>query len=79
MKRLKVNRLKTNRKILKLLSDAVEQHPKLRFHQILRGLGITLRDETKTAWELMYLDQFFEESADTLERMTENLKRTNYA
>lgn len=69
-----MRRLKANRKILKLLSAAVEQHPKLRFHQILRGLGITLRDETKTAWELMYLDQFFEESTDTLERMTEQLK-----
>ena len=69
-----MKRLKANRKILKLLSAAVEQHPKLRFHQILRGLGITLRDETKTARELLCFDQFFEESVDTLERMTEYLK-----
>jgi hypothetical protein len=64
-----MKRLKTNRKILNLLSAAVEQHPDWRFHQILRNLGITLRDETKTGWERMYLDQFFEESDDTLERM----------
>ena len=74
MNRLKANRLKANRKILKLLSAAVERRPNWRFHQILRALGITLRDETKNAWELMYLDQFFEESVDTLERMTEQLK-----
>ena len=61
--------IKANRKILSVLSAAVEQHPDWRFHQILRNLGITLRDETKTGWESMYLDQFFEESADTLERM----------
>lgn len=64
-----MNRQKANRKILSLLSAAVEQYPDWRFHQILRNLGITLRDETKTGRELLYLDQFFEESDDTLERM----------
>ena len=64
-----MKRLKTNRKILNLLSAAVEQHPDWRFHQILRSLGITIRDETRTGIECLWFDQFFEESDDTLERM----------
>ena len=65
-----MKRLEANRKILKLLSAAVEQHPNWRFHQILQETHIILFDSK----ELQCLDQYFEESADTLERMTEHLE-----
>ena len=46
-----------NHKILELLTQAVENNPDLRFHQLLQNLGI----------EVPYTDQFYEESTKTLE------------
>ena len=60
-----MNRQEANRKILNLLSAAVEQCPNQRFHQILQNLGINLIDVT----EFKCLDQFYEESEDTLDRI----------
>ena len=51
------SRQEANRAILKLLSEAVEKNPDLRFHQLLQNLGI----------EVPYTDQFYEESIKTLE------------
>jgi hypothetical protein len=60
-----MNRLKANRKILSILSAIVEQHPDWRFHQILQNVGVNIRDVT----ECKCLDQFYEESDDTLDRI----------
>lgn len=60
-----MNRQEANRKILSILSDIIEQHPDWRFHQILQNLHISLRDVT----EFKCLDQFYEESEETLERI----------
>lgn len=54
-----MNRQEANRKILRMLSDNVEQHPDWRFHQILWNLSISLTG----------VDQYYEESKDTLERV----------
>lgn len=45
-----------NRKILELVSKAVEEFPDWRFHQILQNLGI----------EQPFNDQWYEESCVTL-------------
>ena len=60
-----MNRQEANRKILNLLSAAVEQYPDWRFHQILQNLQINLRDVT----EFKCHDQFYEESEETLDRI----------
>lgn len=60
-----MKRQKANRKILSLLSAAVEQYPDWRFHQILQNLQINLRDVT----EFKCQDQFYEESEETLDRI----------
>ena len=51
------SRQEANHKILELLTQAVENNPDLRFHQLLQNLGI----------EVPYTDQFYEESTKTLE------------
>lgn len=53
-------RLEANRKILELLTQALEKNPDLRFHQLLQNLGI----------EVPYTDQFYEESTKTLETLS---------
>lgn len=65
-----MNRQEANRKILSILSDAVEQHADLRFHQILQNLYINLKDtKDGVVSEDKCLDQFYEESEETLERI----------
>jgi hypothetical protein len=54
-----MNRQEANRKILRILSDTIKQHPDWRFHQILFNLDISLTG----------VDQYYEESKDTLERV----------
>ena len=66
-----MKRQEANRKILNLLSAAVEQHPDWRFHQILQNLDINIRDVTT----LRCFDQFYEESVDTLERIEVIVKK----
>lgn len=65
-----MKRIEANREILNLLWAAVEQHPDWRFHQILQNLDVNLRDVAT----LKCFDQFYEESEETLERMTRQLK-----
>lgn len=60
-----MTRQEANRKIVNLLSAAVEQHPDWRFHQILQNLFINLR----VVPEFRCLDQFHEESEETLNRV----------
>ena len=54
------SRQEANRKILELLTQAVEKNPDLRFHQLLQNFGI----------EIPHIDQFYEESAKTLETLS---------
>ena len=51
-----MNRQEANRKILELVSRAVEDFPDWRFHQILQNLGA----------EKPAIDQWYEESDETL-------------
>lgn len=51
-----MNRQEANRKILELVSRAVEDFPDWRFHQILQNLGV----------EQPAIDQWYEESEETL-------------
>ena len=51
-----MNRQDANRKILELVSRAVEEFPDWRFHQILQNLGV----------EQPAIDQWYEESDETL-------------
>jgi hypothetical protein len=60
-----MTRQAANYEILNKLYAIVEQHPDWRFHQILQNLDVNLRDVT----EFKCLDQFYEESEETLERV----------
>ena len=60
------SRQEENRAILKLLSEAIEKNPDLRFHQILQNLGI----------EIPHTDQFYEESSKTLGNMVATMSKT---
>ena len=60
------SRQEANRAILKLLSEAVEKNPDLRFHQLLQSLGI----------EIPHIDQFYEESSKTLGNMVATMSKT---
>ena len=60
------SRQEANRAILKLLSEAVEKNPDLRFHQLLQSLGI----------EVPHTDQFYEESSKTLGNMVATMSKT---
>jgi hypothetical protein len=60
-----MTRQAANYEILNKLYAVVEQHPDWRFHQILQNLDVNLRDVT----EFKCLDQFYEESEETLERV----------
>ena len=51
-----MTRQEANRKILELVSKAVEEFPDWRFHQILQNLGV----------EQPAIDQWYEESDETL-------------
>lgn len=57
-------RYEYNKQILKILSDKVEQCPKMRFVQILWALGI---DDGQ--------DNFYKESKETLNDVKNNLKK----
>lgn len=58
-----MNRQETNRKILALVSKAVEDHPDCRFHQLLQNLGV----------EQPAVDQWYEESEDTLHNIKKEI------
>jgi hypothetical protein len=60
-----MTRQAANYEILNILYAIVEKHPDWRFHQILQNLQINLREVT----EFKCLDQFYEDSEETLERV----------
>lgn len=60
-----MTRQAANYEILNTLYAIVERYPDWRFHQILQNLQINLREVT----EFKCLDQFYEESEETLERV----------
>lgn len=53
-----MNRQEYNLKILDIIRNKVQEYPDMRFHQILRALGISNSE-----------DQFYEESKITLNRI----------
>ena len=58
----------TNRKIVELVAKAVEEFPDWRFHQILQNIGV----------EQPAIDQWYEESEDTLRSINPTLRRKTY-
>ena len=60
---LRTYRQEANRKILELVSRAVEDFPDLRFHQILQIIGA----------ERPAMDQWYEESDETLGNIQKGL------
>lgn len=61
-------RQETNRKIVELVAKAVELFPDWRFHQILQNIGV----------EQPAIDQWYEESEDTLRSINPTLRRKTY-
>lgn len=60
-------RKEANLEILDLLKELVEKNPKLRFHQLLEMLNITVLGK----------DKFYEESVKTLNDLKNEIKRLN--
>jgi len=67
MKNKIANRQENNIKILDIISEYVENHPDMRFGQILAALNIIEYDHTKLTPEV--IDPFFEESVDMYNRI----------
>lgn len=61
-------RQETNRKIVEIVAKAVELFPDWRFHQILQNIGV----------EQPAIDQWYEESEDTLRSINPTLRRKTY-
>lgn len=64
-------RIEANLKLLELLKETLCKNPELRFIQALWNLGII--DRAKEEWgKSSYIrDRFYEESEDTLKRISE--------
>lgn len=58
-----MNRLESNKKILSILKEKVEEYPDLRFIQLLMNLDV-----------IDHEDRFYEESNITLKRLEKNEK-----
>ena len=54
-----VKRFDCNRKIIKMLEYYIEANPNMRFNQLLQVFDVVIKNS----------DQFYEESAETLQRM----------
>lgn len=67
-----MNRQEANKKILEIVTSAVENNPDLRFIQILWNLNIIdskkFRDE-----KIIVIDRFYEEPEETLKRIYNRL------
>ena len=59
-----MNRQEANKRILELIGKTVEEFPDWRFHQILQNIGV----------EQPAIDQWYEESIDTLKNININCK-----
>lgn len=74
-----MSRQEANIEIVNLILDAVSQFPDQRFGQILYNIGVATHrkvlspifnnSDTNPIFDISYLDIFFEESVDTLERI----------
>lgn len=65
------NRLLYNRAIIDKLSELVQQNPHLRFTQLLWVTGI-IESETDSDGNTKVVDNFYEESERTWNKMTSN-------
>ena len=54
-----MNRLAANRAIVQIIAEEVEKYPDWRFHQILQNINVSTPP----------VDQWYEESEDTLKRI----------
>jgi hypothetical protein len=59
-----MTRQQANRQIVEAIKDMVELYPDWRFHQILQNIGV----------EQPAIDQWYEESVDTLKNINTNRK-----
>lgn len=66
-----VNRQENNRKLIKILSELVENYPDWRFGQLLFNAGYI--DRKKNSLDIQ--DPFYEESKDTLTRVMSRVNR----
>lgn len=67
-----MNRQEANKKILEIVTSAVENNPDLRFIQILWNLNII--DSKKFGDEkIIVIDRFYEEPKETLKRIYNRL------
>lgn len=59
-----MTRQQANRQIVETIKDMIELYPDWRFHQILQNIGV----------EQPAIDQWYEESVDTLKNINANRK-----
>ena len=65
------SRQEANRLILDRISNAVENNPDLRFHQILQILGVVeLNSKFEGSPKMSSSDKFHEESSETWKKMS---------
>lgn len=64
------NRLETNRKLLQILSQIIEDHPDARFSQILYNFNFVRPTLSSDQMEMVWLDEYDFESDDLLKRIT---------
>lgn len=67
-----MTRKNANMEILRLIAMEVNQHPDLRFGQILRNMDVII--EAREAHSGFWENTFYEEPHITLERMIDQLK-----
>lgn len=70
-------RQESNKVLVQLITDMVEKHPDLRFHQILHSLDIVIPIEGMMAGEVHtgMQDLFYEESVKTLDRVSKAVEK----
>lgn len=64
-------RIEANLKLLELLRETLCKNPELRFIQALWSLGIIDRSKEEWGKSSQILNRFYEESEDTLKRISE--------
>jgi hypothetical protein len=65
-----MTRLEANREILKVLSQVVERYPDFRFNQLLVGIELISTNYDETLGTRYWNNEFYTESTDILERIT---------
>jgi hypothetical protein len=74
-----MDRLSANRKLVQIISEAIEEYPDVRFGQVLTALRIVthtrpVSQETADNHQLEWKDEFYLESSELLERVENSLK-----